>query len=380
MRRLLRAGFRVLIASVLAGCATRLRFDEASTVRDPAWECVFQRDSGWLGGDGAATVVVGDRVLWLFGDSGVGRVEGGKYAPGSTLVNNAAAIAPISMDAPPAPGDVMFAWNDRSPDGKPAALFTPARRGEWYWPTGGGAEVEGRGLVLFMSRLFRPREHDDGVWNFEGRGSDLLWIENPGPDPRAWRARVVPTPGAVGDDLRPAPRRETWGAAALIRRRTLFIYGVDATDGFNKKAILARVEASKACDTSAWEFFAGAGWSGRLEDAVPVAERIADEFSVSEVGGEFVLVFSEPMLGRGILVRTARSLEGPWGEAMRVYECPEPAADKRLMVYSAKAHPELSQAGELLVSYCVNSSDFWHMLSDATIYRPRFVRVRVDGR
>jgi hypothetical protein len=90
-----------------------------------------------------------------------------------------------------------------------------------------------------------------------------------------------------------------------------------------------------------------------------------------------VLVQNEPNLGARILVRFADRPEGPWSEGVEVYTCPEPAADKRLMVYSAKAHPEIESGGadELLVTYCVNSTDFQHMLGNARLYRPRLVRV-----
>jgi hypothetical protein len=48
-------------------------------------------------------------------------------------------------------------------------------------------------------------------------------------------------------------------------------------------------------------------------------------------------------------------------------------------VYSAKAHPECSGAGELLISYCVNSTDFWFMAGHADLYLPRFIRVPLSS-
>ena len=381
----------IALASLLLGCAsTPDPHSDAITSVTPApeWNVVFERTEGWIGGDGAATVSIGNDALWLFGDSGIGRVENGKYAPGSTLVNNAVALH-TRGHAPPTEA-VRFAWGATSPEGKPSALFVPPRPGEWYWPTGGGATFskDGPRLVLFMSRLFRPREHDDGVWNFEGRGSDLLWIENPGPDPRSWTPQIVPTPGAARPDLAAPARRITWGTAIWVReaRRAaeLYIFGVDTTDPLNKKALLARTDAATARQTDRWEFWkggVGSPWSGRLEGAAPVAEHVMDEFSVTPLYHErtsstrFYMVYSEELLGRRILARAAAYVDGPWSQPVTLYTCPEPTTDPRLIVYSAKAHPELSREGELLVSYCVNSTDFWHMLSDASIYRPRFIRV-----
>lgn len=390
-----RAILAIVASAGLCSCAvTPPPAPPEPVTRALEWNEVFQRTEGWIGGDGAATVPLPDgRVLWLFGDSGVGRVEEGKYAPGSTLVNNAVAIHDASP-TPPGTDAVRFAWGAPAPDGKQTALVVPTRPSEWYWPAGGGAVFHQNGprLVLFMARLFRPRESDNSVWNFEGRGSDLLWIENPGPDPRTWKPEIFPTPGAVGADLAPPARRIGWGASVWTREARLaaelYVFGVDTTDPLNKKAVLATVNAGEARDAAKWRFWAAGSpgrWSADLADASAVAENVMDEFSVSVVGGErgaparFVMVYSEPMLGRHILARSAPHVTGPWGPPVALYTCPEPDDDRRLMVYSAKAHPELSRPGELLVSYCVNSSDFWHMLSDASIYRPRFVRVPLSA-
>ena len=396
--------------ALVAGCATEspTRTPPLTGVTTaPEWNAVFERTEGWIGGDGAATAYLfKDNVIWLFGDSGVGRVEGGKYAQGSTLVNNAVAIHKRAYGdkrgTPPEPDEIRFAWGRPGADGKPTALFIPPRPGEWYWPTGGGWEFyeNGPNLVLFMSRLFRPRERDDGVWNFEGRGSDLVVISKPGRDPGQWRSRTVPTPGAVGPDLKPPARRITWGTSVCTGGSScsgrVFIYGVDTTEPLNKRVLLASASrAEEIAEPAKWLFWNGAKgdpWTPRLEDAVPIADHAMDEFSVSSLpppaGGLpppgmdtnwYVLIHSQELLGRKILARTARSPAGPWSEPKVLYECPGPLADKRLMAYSAKAHPELSREGELLVSYCVNSSDFWHMLSDASIYRPRFIRVPLSA-
>ncbi len=395
----------VLAVLVLGACAPSHAPGPPISAVTPApdWNAVFERSEGWLGGDGAATVALHNGfMLWLFGDSGIGRIAEGRYAPGSTLVNNTVAIHPLVRrltSVPPGPDAVRFSWGTGA-DGKPAATFASRRAGEWYWPTGGGYEYfeNGPALVLFMSRVFRPRERDDGVWNFEGRGSDMVIITRPGPDAGEWEWRAVPTPGSVGPDLAPPARRITWGTCVEAGRNGLIgaavIFGIDTTDPLNKKVLLAAVPSEQIADTSAWRFWSGREgdpWSASVEDAAPVADHAMDEFSVSwiadDVGpvpplhrwdGRYVLIHSRELLGREIMARTAREPWGPWSEPVAVYACPEPLSDARLMAYSAKAHLELSRPGELLVSYCVNSTDFWHMLSDATIYRPRFVRVPVS--
>ena len=66
---------------------------------------------------------------------------------------------------------------------------------------------------------------------------------------------------------------------------------------------------------------------------------------------------------------------GPFGEIKEIWRTPE--ADQGLFCYNAKAHPNLSQPGELLISYNTITLDFWNDIQkNAHIYRPRFVRLK----
>jgi hypothetical protein len=76
-----------------------------------------------------------------------------------------------------------------------------------------------------------------------------------------------------------------------------------------------------------------------------------------------------------VFVRTAPSPTGPWSTPFAVWTCPEPAADPRHIVYAPKLHPELSSPDALLLSYCVNSTEFADVLTHAAVYCPRFVWV-----
>ena len=88
---------------------------------------------------------------------------------------------------------------------------------------------------------------------------------------------------------------------------------------------------------------------------------------------------NEPLLGPGILVRTAPSPLGPWSAPREVFRPTEPAGDKDLFSYAAKGHAALSPPGELLISYIVSAHDFWRLFREADLYRPRFVRVPLDA-
>ena len=75
--------------------------------------------------------------------------------------------------------------------------------------------------------------------------------------------------------------------------------------------------------------------------------------------------------------RVADQPWGPWSEPVELWTCPEPARQKGYFAYAGKAHPELSPDDELLVTYAVNSFQFSDLFNDATLYRPRFIKVKL---
>lgn len=376
-----------VVASVVLSAPTRAQTEHDQPIRresesrwmsgtlaatpDEVWTRAFARDEGLTGFDGCGSLSLsGGRVLWLFSDSIVGRVENGKHAPGATMVNNAVAIT-RGADAGP-----EFFWGRGE---KPRAMFPCVRAGEWYWLPGGAVEVQDQGpLVIFGARMGRTGKADAGVWDFEGRGSDAIIVENPRDGPEAWRWHAHELFGSDGGK---AGRRRAWGAAVVNEGDTTFIFGIDSTDVWHKKLLVARCPTVLIACRDAWRFRAADGaWSEKADDASAVCDDMADEFTITRVEGGYVMVHMEANLGKRVMVRRATALDGAWSEARAVYTAPEPGRDSRLMVYAAKSHPEVSGEGGLLVSYCVNSTDFWHMLGDATIYRARFVRVRETER
>ena len=379
--------------SVLGACASR---DGQAPEPPPALDAttpvtMFERDHGWIAADGASTVDLGDgRVLWLFGDTLVGALKpDGGVAEGTVMINNTLGIGGRSV------GELEFHWGRaRGSETAAAWVESPAARGEkdkghWLWPAGGGVRIDGgigARVVLFYTML--RRRHTGGgndVWNFQSHGTTAVTILNPADPVEEWRTEVSPLNNrAESMDAGERVRVITWGPAAMIDPEDparVLVFGVDVSEVLDKRLVLARAPKDTLDEFGTWEFRTSDGWSGAEEEAAAVGARMVDEFSVhrQRIGGRerYVLVQNEPNLGARILVRFADRPEGPWSDGVSVYTCPEPASDRRLMVYSAKAHAEIDSGGadELLVTYCVNSTDFEHMLSDARLYRPRLVRI-----
>lgn len=357
----------------------------------------------FCGGDGAASCPLpGNQTLWLFGDTWIARIENGRYAPGAAMVNNVVAVhANPPRGRAPEPGIVKAFFGPEPKPGVHSAFLMPdpptmpGGAARWCWPCDGAVligEPPAQKLVIFYADLARRVEDPkpDDVWNFRFVGNRIAIIENPADAPDRWRVKqheLAPRHAPKG-----APTI-SWGIAAIHdpaasndpdAEPELTIFGVDGSNTWDKLAMLARVPESKVHDFCAWRFWTGGKdgrpeWSAREAEAKPVMHNIVDEFTIhrQQLGDRerWVLVQGEPLLGHRILVRFADRLEGPWTDGRAIYTIPEPANDKNLITYGAKAHAHLSADGEMLISYCINSLDFGQMTRDVEIYRPRFIRV-----
>lgn len=360
---------------------------ELTATPAPAWSALFERTSGWTGADGIFSVPLDGHdapggasgtTAFLFSDTVIGEVlPNGSRAEGAQIVNNT--MARLSGGAPD-PARIEFLW--RTEGEAPRAVFEPETPGAgpdaWYWnqdgvvsggtfysfflrlgPAGGGFpfEVVGVNLVSFPvadilngglpvnveqrdTPLFRPDQSERGNIQF-GAGLLLNTAEAGAPHPDGY----------------------------------LYVYGVQ--NEATKKLLVARVSPKDLADFGAWRFWDGTEWSPSLDAAAPVTDRISNELSVTPLAdGRYLLVFQRDSFAPWTAARVGQSPVGPWGEVTNLYECPEAATDPDTFCYNAKAHPHLSEPGELLVSYNVNTFDFFgDFFRDASIYHPRFIRI-----
>jgi hypothetical protein len=354
--------FALTVLLFLVACQTQPRL---SVEPLPLYDAAFERTSGWTGGDGAySTDLGGDRVLWMFGDTFVGRVQDGRRVD-SRLINNSAAI---QTGREPAAAAMAFAYRTLTDSG-PTAFLQPADGAGWLWPYHAVRTAEG--LFLFLLQI-EPAE-GPAAFGFKLVSTWLGKVTNPDDPPERWQVSQQKIPWGH--------ERRLFGSAVLLQGGTCYIYGTvdDAAGGLMAKhMIAARVPADKLGDFSAWRFFAGGDWVAEVDRAGRVCENVASEFSVSyqPAAGRYVLVYTESGLSADIVLRFAPRPEGPWDEPVQVFRCPEVGWDSRVFCYAAKGHPELAAAAdELIVTYMANATDFALLESDARLYRPRFLRV-----
>lgn len=364
------SGIYILFAIfLLAACAPqpRIWIEEL-----PQYDALFQRRTGWTGADGAYSVALAaDKILWLFGDTWYGEVREGRHIDAVILKNSIA----IQQGRSP-PGAAVQFYTGLSPDGSPRAFVQPDDNRGWFWIYD-GIRV-GRELFLFLVQL-EPTAAPKS-FGFKIVGSQLGQVANPGDVPANWRLARHRIPwghfSAAGDTL--------FGSSLLKADKYIYIYGsTDDTDGAirRKSMVLARVPETELDQFDRWRFYSGGRWSKDFKKASSLCRDMANEFSVSYLPamGKYIVIYTENGFSKNIAMRFAPQPWGPWSAPRRIYACPEADRGRDVFCYAAKGHPDLSSApNEIIVTYVASSLDFAQVAADATLYRPRFLRVRFN--
>ncbi len=332
------------------------RFD-ASVTPDARFQDMFgtygddnARTDDWTGADTTHSVRLPDgRTIWIFSDTFLGTVNPDHSRPtNSPLINNDLVVQR---------GRQLVRTVHGGTPAVPTSLVTPSDGSTWYWM--GDGTVESDYLQIFLPKFtkFGP-----GAWDFEWSGTDVgsFRLDN------LAVADVTPVTWENG---------VTYGAAVLEDGDFTYVYGVEDTR-FHSYLHVAR--AARGDLLGSWEYFSDSGWSGDPMASARLLDGVANELSVTRIGTAYVLLMHNAAVpfGPEIVLHTACSPSGPWGERTHVYTTPE---DGSLYTYGAKVHPEFTSAAGLLVSYNVNSFSFWDLYDDVDNYRPRFIRVQLTA-
>ena len=325
---------------------------EAGAAPAPELDALFQRTNGWIGADGDYSIQLTRRTtLWLFGDTVIGQVRNGKRI-NATMVNNSIALQPIG-------GSPRFFYRTNSAGG-PASVFQPVDPADsFFWPWD-GIRTD-RGLFVFLMQVRHTAEKS--VWGFEVFGTALAFVPTPDAPPQDWKIT-----------LRKVPFK-SFGWAVLQDANFIYVYGSARARG---GSVLARAPEAALDDFGQWRFYENGQWVETADHATPVIPETPPEGSVRWLPSlrRFVAVYS-PDISGDIVMRTAEAPAGPWIDRRVVYQCLEGKQSRSFFCYAGKMHPELSQPGELIVTYAVNSSDFSDLFNDAQLYWPRFVRLKL---
>jgi hypothetical protein len=345
---------------------------QVSVEEMPQFDAMFRRTTGWTGADVAATVPLAPGLtLWLFGDTWVGEIVGGKHAR-ATMINNSLAIQ--QGNRPPDARVEFFAT--RPGTAKPTAILVPTDGG-FFWPQSGVRTS--KGLFLFALHVEKHGDPNDAM-GFRLTGVDLLRVDGPPDRPDRWQVHQQRLPWCHPD----AQQSGIYLGAALMKHAGwVYVYGCEearTARSHVKHAVVARVREEQIDDLPAWRFYRHGQWAAGGEKPDRLFAPTANEYSVSYQPGlrQFIAVYTPGGLSRKIEIRLAPAPEGPWGDPIEVYACPEMLRDKKIFCYAAKGHAELSGDDELIVTYATNSFDFWYTASHAEYYWPRFICLKFN--
>jgi len=356
---------------------------ELTSVPAPEWDNLLDRTSGWTGADGIYSIPLSGLEIpqtgsseldeiFVFSDTFIGEVDSNKHRQNAVLINNTLGFMKGHR---PIEENIHFFWETDNQN-NPEAVFIPntpdSKPGDWYWLMDGIA-LNGKVYVYTL----RLETGSGGFFNFKLIGVNLISF-NAEPGGSISNIVQMDTPLlylnesesiniAFGQALMPMTVESgNPGADGYI-----YIYG-PKNSASGKELTVGRFLPENIENFSEYEFWNGTGWSKNIEDVQTINSKTSQELSVTPLAdGSFLLVYQS---GNTVSISMGESPMGPFGFPEVIYNCPEPEEIPSTFVYNAKAHPNLSEPDELLISYNVNTFDFWDLFRNADIYRPRFIK------
>jgi hypothetical protein len=350
------------------------------------WTSIFKRTSGWFGGDGIFVIpqngndnAPGDSLTILFSDTMVGEIEGDSLKPGFVMTHNSVAT---TVGKEPGESAIKFHW-DKKAGGAPESVFIPStpatKPGDYYWLGDGFVNTELNNNTYIFGYRVKDIKVTSG-FTFEQVGNTLIIIPK-GSKPPYKEQRQMDVPFFIGGNDTNAV---SFGSAVFVNTTSagarnpdgfVYVYGVG---GNQKNLVVARVRPAGFEQLGTWRFWNGRNWVPEIQAAADITNHVSNELSLSELpDGRFALVFQVDGISPIVGMRIGESPVGPFGPIINLYDCRKDLNSGKIFAYNAKAHPALSKAGELLVSYNVNSMDFENDIKRfPNLYRPRFIRIK----
>lgn len=361
-------------------------------VRDEAWTDLFRCYEGWTGSDGIFSIPFNHletfgneetKTLFLFSDTFIGNVDRKSYKRTFTMVNNTLGIMKESV---PKKENIRFIHRVNE-EGKAGNCFDPegedhfALKYENYFWLQDGIIIDNY-LYFTALNVFHDENGPEGLKFGIG---EVTMIKCPMEEdaPRWEDYELISTPlhhdtgdGRVFIGCGIFPNTEAAGMEHADDY--LYVYGYKAL-GKRSDLVVSRVKPEYIERFDAWEYYTGQGWSKDIRDITVVCENVSHEISVNYMpsglfAGKYILVFTKNISSPIVGYRVSDTPYGPFSDMTEIYYCDEGEAGYAITTYNAKAHPHLSKAGELLVSYNVNTLSMETHYKNGDVYRPRFIR------
>jgi hypothetical protein len=361
--------------------------DVAFTVEPaPEWSALLKRNIGWFGADGIYTIPLNghehqqthdsQKTLFIFSDTMIGEVTDSTMLPGYKMIHNS--VAYLTGNKPDS-SHIKF-YCDKDKDGKAESLFIPhtpkTQPGDYFWLGDGFHNQATHATYIFGYRVHNVSE---GAFGFKEVGNVIIKLPaNSQPPYRDQEQMDTPFYLDNNNEI------GSFGAGIFVNTAEsgarhpdgyVYVYGVIS---LAKKLVVARVNPTDFEHFNQWKFWDGKTWVSDIHKAAAVTDKVSNELSLTVLpDGRYALVFQEGGMSTTVGMRIGASPIGPFGPIIKLWDCSKDLEEKTFLVYNAKAHPTLSAAGELLITYNVNSAEFIKDLNKHPhLYRPRFIRVK----
>lgn len=353
------------------------------------WSNLFLRHSGWIGADGifaipnngvdTAGAGKNQETLLLFSDTIFGDIINDSIQPGFKMVHNSVAILKGNE---PVENNIAF-YVDKKDNGDPESMFIPStpnsQPGDYYWLGDGFVNPAMADATYIFG--YRVRDTTAASFGFKEVGNTIIKIPA-GSKPPFKEQQQMDTPFFIAGS---SDNYGSFGACIFANTKEasspaadgyIYVYGVR---GKAKNVIVARVLPEQFENFSQWRFWDGSTWNADINSVANITDHASNELSVSPLkDGRYAMVFQKDGIGTTVGLRLSNHPEGPFGPIIKLYDCQEGKIAKSFIMYNAKAHTNLSQPNELLISYNVNSFDFWNDIKKyPNLYRPRFIKVKL---
>ncbi|MBS1737082.1 MAG: DUF5005 domain-containing protein [Bacteroidetes bacterium] len=352
----------------------------------PEWTNLFYRNSGWFGGDGIFSMPLSgndkytkgkqDSTLFLFSDTFIGEVKDGKPMPGNIMVNNS--IAYMRGNVPDTANFHFYYKKTKS--GIAESIFVPqvssSKMPQLFWLGDGFINKEKNNTLYVFG--YKVERIGEGVFDFIEPSVSIIAVKDatkpPFADYRQIDVSLHINSTTLGEgNMGAGIFVNTKWAGALNPDGYVYVYGCIGKD---KNLVVARVKPIDFENLKKWKYYDGSEWSDNISELRPITNGVSNELSMTTLAdGRLLLVFQVMGLSDKVGMRVAMTPVGPFSEIKELYTTPE--WKEGIWTYNAKAHPNLSKPGELLISYNTITADFWSDIQqNAHIYRPRFIKLK----
>ncbi len=287
------------------------------------------------------------RNLWLFGDTLLGHIRAdGTRSEETPFIRNSLVVQKGNR----------IETRHRGSKQKPSAFFKAPPAKQWYWP--GDGTVDDNRVEVFLHRFQKVSPE---LWGWGWTGTVLATLSLP-----ELEVERIDESMSVNGVL--------YGVSILETDRYTYIYGTKDS-GHPKFAHLARAPTGSL--SGPWSYHTtGHGWSDDPLASAPILSGVSTQYAVFNTDGVFYLVTmdSRSPFPDAIAVYRATSPWGPWQGPRIIYRAPDVNHD--IVAYNPFVHTQFAKGSRQLISYNLNHvNDPTALYRDATIYRPRFIRV-----